>query len=66
LKTWRESLGQDLGLDPSLLWPTVSLERLAKAPGSFAAEVNSPNVREWQRREFSVSLEIYLKTQLKK
>ena len=66
LKTWRESLGQGLCLDPSLLWPTVSLERLAKAPGSLTAELNSANVRDWQRREFSISLEIYLKAQLKK
>ncbi len=66
LKFWRESLGQKLGLDPSLLWPTVSLERLAKAPDSFSAEVNSSNVREWQRLEFSVSLETHLRARLKK
>ncbi len=66
LKTWRESIGKNLCLDPSLLWPTVSLERLAKAPDSFAIELNSSNVREWQRREFSVLLENYLKAQLKK
>jgi ribonuclease D len=66
LKVWRESLGQSLCLDPSLLWPTPSLERLAKAPGLFAAELNSSNIRAWQRLQFAASLESYLQTQIKK
>ena len=35
LKDWRESKGVALSLTPSILWPTSSLERLAKAPGTL-------------------------------
>ena len=66
LKAWRESLGQRLCLDPSLLWPTASLERIAKSPGSLAIELTSSSVRAWQREEFGASLESYLLTQMKK
>ena len=52
IKQWRKSLGEELGLDPSLLWPTASLTRLARSPGSLAAEIDSEEVREWQAREF--------------
>ncbi len=66
LKGWRENLGQSLCLDPSLLWPTASLERLAKAPDLFATELTSSNIRGWQRLEFAASLESYLKIQVKR
>ena len=56
LKTWRSQLGQELRLDPGLLWPTVSLERLARSPGSLDAELASPEVRSWQKREFGAAL----------
>ena len=56
LKTWRSRLGQELRLDPGLLWPTVSLERLARSPDSLDAELVSPEVRSWQKRDFSVAL----------
>ena len=56
LKTWRSQLGQELRLDPGLLWPTVSLERLARSPGSLDAELVSPEVRSWQKGEFGAAL----------
>ena len=56
LKQWRTSLGAELGLDPSLLWPTASLTRLARSPGSLPAELEGPDVRRWQAKEFDHSL----------
>ena len=56
LKQWRTSLGAELGLDPSLLWPTASLTRLARSPGSLTAELEGPDVRLWQVKEFDHSL----------
>jgi ribonuclease D len=62
LKAWRESLGAALSLDPSLLWPTTSLERLARVPDSLNAEMESANIRSWQRDQFGASLNAYIKT----
>ena len=56
LKGWRKSLGEELGLDPSLLWPTASLTRLARSPDGLAAELDSEEVRKWQAGEFEPSL----------
>ena len=56
LKQWRTLLGAELGLDPSLLWPTASLTRLARSPGSLTAELEGPDVRLWQVKEFDHSL----------
>ena len=56
LKQWRKSLGEELGLDPSLLWPTASLTRLARDPGNLGEELDSEEVRAWQSREFGASL----------
>jgi ribonuclease D len=60
LKAWRTEQAAKLGLDPSLLWPTTSLERLAKNPKSFENEILSPHIRRWQREEFGKSLEEWL------
>ena len=62
LKEWRLNLGSELKLDPSLLWPAVSLESLARLPQAFKTEINSPAVRQWQRQEFGTSLENYLQS----
>ncbi len=62
LKAWRAELGAKLSLDPALLWPMRSLERLARAPASFEEEQTSPDVRRWQRREFGESLRSALET----
>ena len=52
LKAWRNERGEELGLDPALVWPMQSLERLARDPSLEGASV----VREWQAREFRESL----------
>jgi len=56
LKKWRLKLGEQLTLDPALLWPMASLERLAKSPHTLDAELGSPDVRRWQREEFAAAL----------
>ena len=56
LKKWRGNLGSQLSIDPALVWPMVSLERLAKAPRTLNAELQSPEVRQWQSEQFSTSL----------
>ena len=60
LKNWRVTLGGQLSIDPALVWPMVSLERLAKAPRTFGAELQSGEVRQWQRERFATSLEASL------
>ena len=57
LKEWRISLGSSLSLDPSLLWPLTSLERLAKAPDTLSVELISDNMRDWQRDVVASSLQ---------
>ena len=56
LKKWRADLGAGLEVDPSILWPMRSLERLARDPGSLDAECASAEVRAWQRERFAASL----------
>ena len=56
LKKWRASLGRQLSIDPALVWPMVSLERLAKAPCTLDAELQSPEVRQWQHEQFATLL----------
>ena len=56
LKKWRVNLGRQLSIDPALVWPMASLERLAKAPSSLGAELQSHEVRQWQREQFATSL----------
>ena len=65
LKQWRSDKGADLGLDPALLWPVASLDRLAFDPNTWHSEVEgigSTGVRKWQMREFGPSLESVLAT----
>ncbi len=57
LKEWRTSLGSRLSLDPSLLWPLTSLERLAKAPDTLSVELASDGIRHWQRDVVASSLQ---------
>ena len=56
LKKWRVQLGGQMSIDPALIWPRVSLERLAKAPDTLGVETQSSEVRQWQREEFAASL----------
>jgi ribonuclease D len=60
LKEWRTSLGSSLSLDPSLLYPLTSLERLAKAPDTLSTELTSDNIRHWQRDVVASSLQACL------
>ena len=62
LKTWRSQLGKELSMDSALLWPAVSLERLARRPRDLHSELVSPEVRSWQKREFSSALRRVLAT----
>ncbi len=61
LKEWRTSLGSRLSLDPSLLWPLTSLERIAKAPDTLSVEISSDNIRHWQRDVVASSLQACLR-----
>ena len=56
LKAWRTEEGAALGLDPAVVWPMVSMERLARDPEALDAEIASPEVRAWQRREIAPKL----------
>lgn len=60
LKEWRTSLGSSLSLDPSLLWPLTSLERIAKAPDTLSVELTSDSIRLWQRDVVASSLQACL------
>lgn len=62
LKEWRISLGSSLSLDPSLLWPLTSLERLAGAPDSLSTELSSNEIRRWQRDVVASSLQTCLES----
>lgn len=62
LKDWRTAMGTLLSLDPSLLWPTVSLERLSKTPDTFPSELLSDEIRQWQRQNIASSLSVILKS----
>ena len=71
LKQWRKGRAESLGLDPPLIWPTTSLERLALNPDSWEAELGPKiqedgatsgvwEVREWQRRLLAGDLKHFL------
>jgi ribonuclease D len=62
LKAWRTVTGESLSLDPSLIWPMISLERLARDPDSLDAELNSTDIRRWQRDRFAAALRASLKS----
>ncbi len=58
LKAWRNDRGEELELDPALIWPMPSLERLARDPSLLNDEMGegASVVREWQAREFGESI----------
>ena len=60
LKDWRKRLSSRLSLDPSLLWPLTSLERLARAPDTLSAKLISDDIRNWQRDVVASSLQACL------
>ena len=57
LKQWRIAHGKRLALDPALLWPMRSLQRMARTPDKLESELRDPEVRQWQRKEFGKSLQ---------
>ncbi|NLF38729.1 hypothetical protein GX586_04750 [bacterium] len=60
LKTWRTQTAQALNVDPSILWPMASLERLALYPDSRGRELHdggNGDVRAWQRATFASVIE---------
>ena len=61
LKLWRSGIGESLEVDPSVLWPTSSLSRLAKDPDILFQEFESDDVRDWQTEEFGKKLEVFVK-----
>ena len=52
LKNWRIAQGKLLSLDPALLWPMRSMQRIARSPQDLKEEMRSPGVRRWQLEEF--------------
>ncbi len=62
LKAWRSEQAKELGMDIALVWPMRSLERLAREPQTLAEELDSPEVRGWQRDRFQASLQGVLAT----
>ncbi len=54
MKEWRAALAAELGLAPSLLWPTPMLDVLARCDTCDDAirEIESGDVRKWQMEEF--------------
>jgi ribonuclease D len=62
LKVWRTSISASLSLDPSLIWPTVSLERISMAPNTLDIELKSGDIRHWQREHFASSLSVLLES----
>ena len=58
LKAWRTSIGILLSLDPSLVWPRVSLERLSRDPDTLEVELTSSDIRRWQHEQFASSLNV--------
>ncbi len=55
LKQRRTEIGGELSLDPALVWPAPSLERMALEPEHWRGETHengAAEVRNWQRREF--------------
>ena len=56
LKQWRTGEAARLSIDPALVWPARSLERLSRDPRTLDDELATPDVRRWQQREFAPSL----------
>ena len=53
-------MGGQLDLDPSILWPTSSLNRLSRSPEDLETEIEHSEVRSWQQKEFGDLLKITL------
>jgi len=62
LKDWRTSIGILLSLDPSLVWPRVSLERLSRDPDTLEVELTSSDICRWQHEQFASSLNVLVES----
>ena len=63
LKAWRTGIGASLDLDPALIWPAASLERLSRHPQALGEEVAAAGtgvVRVWQAAQFGCALKAEL------
>ena len=60
LKSWRINLGAELNIDPSLVWPAVSLERIARDAALTKNELDSAEVRHWQVKNFQKNLTTFI------
>ncbi|MCH8346588.1 MAG: HRDC domain-containing protein [Chloroflexi bacterium] len=60
LKHWRAQHATRLSIEPGLLWPMASLERLAREPRTLDDELESPRLRRWQSEQFAESLAVEL------
>lgn len=60
LKKWRTGIGDKLSIDPYLVWPRVSLERLAKSPVNLDVELETFEIRKWQKEQSAASLRKFL------
>jgi len=60
LKSWRINTGAKLNIDPSLVWPTSSLERMAMNVNLIKNEINSSEVRRWQVKSFLKNLSTFM------
>ena len=55
LKKWRTKKGEELALDPAILWPVTSLQKIARDPSVFDLELDdtASDVRNWQKNNFA-------------
>ncbi|PZC45218.1 MAG: ribonuclease D [Chloroflexi bacterium] len=60
LKFWRINMGAELNIDPSLVWPAPSLERIAMDTTLIKNEINSSEVRRWQVKAFLKNLSVFI------
>ena len=63
LKEWRLEHAEHFGIDPAIIWPAASLERLSVSPCDAGAEIRNESVRRWQRQEFGESLTAFIHSQ---
>ncbi len=65
LKNWRLRKGEEFSLDPAILWPMSSLQRIAREPALLSEELSNENnsaIRNWQKNLLATELEILVKT----
>ena len=61
LKKWRSEHASRLEIEVGIVWPAVSLERLAADPERLEDELMSGDVRQWQQNELAASLSSFVR-----